>query len=165
MRCTRCGTQMTDNSGFCQNCGQAASTLGAGMVGQPATGAAVMSSGQTSTATALQPNIARLLCYILGFVTGIFFLVAEPYRRDAFVRFHAYQSIFLSVGGIVLRLALGMLLSFTPWTLWSLISTISSLVSLAVFLVFLLLMYKAYGNERFKLPVIGDLAERQAGQV
>ena len=164
MHCTRCGTQMIDNSGFCQNCGQASSTQGAGMVGQPATGAAVMSSAQTSTATALQPNIAGLLCYILGFVTGIFFLVAEPYRRDAFVRFHAYQSIFLSVGGIVLRFALGMLLSFTPWTLWSLISTMSSLVSLALFLLFLLLMYKAYGNERFKLPVIGDLAERQARQ-
>jgi uncharacterized membrane protein len=166
MHCTRCGTQMTDNSGFCQNCGQAASTLGAGMVGQPtATGAAVVSSAQTSTATALQPNIAGLLCYILGFVTGIFFLVAEPYRRDAFVRFHAYQSIFLSVGSIVLRLGVGVLLSIMPWSLWSLISTMSSLVSLAVFLVFLLLMYKAYGNERFKLPVIGDLAERQAGPV
>jgi uncharacterized membrane protein len=99
-----------------------------------------------------------------GFVTGIFFLVAEPYRRDAFVRFHAYQSIFLSVGGIVVRLGFGVLLSIMPWSLWSLINMMSSLVSLALFLVFLLLMYKAYGDERFKLPVIGDLAERQAGQ-
>jgi len=160
MHCTRCGTQLTDNSGFCQNCGQAA---GAGMVGQPtASGAAVVTNAQTSATTALQPNIAGLLCYILGFLTGIFFLVAEPYKRDPFVRFHAFQSIFVSVAAIVVRLGFGVLLSIMPWSLWSLISMISALVSLAFFLLFLLLMFKAYSNERFKLPVIGDLAERQA---
>jgi len=163
MHCTRCGAQIADNSGFCQKCGQAAGTGGAGFVGQPTgTGAVVVPNAQASATTALPSNIAGLLCYILGFISGIFFLVAEPYKRDSFVRFHAYQSIFVSLAGIVLHFALGVLLSCLPWTLWSLITTVSSLVSLAVFLVFLLLMYKAYSNERFKIPVIGDLAERQA---
>ncbi len=160
MHCTRCGTQLTDDSGFCQNCGQAAS---AGIVGHPtAPGTAVVTNGQTSATSALQPNIAGLLSYILGFLSGIFFLVAEPYKRDQFVRFHAFQSIFLSVAAIVVRLGCGVLLSIMPWSLWSLISMISALVSLAFFLLFLLLMFKAYSHERFKLPLIGDLAERQA---
>jgi uncharacterized membrane protein len=159
MNCTRCGTQMADNSGFCQKCGQAAGG-GTGIVGQPtAGGAAAVPTVQAST---LPSNIAGLLCYIVGFISGIFFLVAEPYKRDPFVRFHAFQSIFLSVAAIALHFALGVVMSLMPWSLWSLISMISSLVSLAVFLVFLLLMYKAYSNERFKLPVIGDLAERQS---
>ena len=160
MHCTSCGTQMTDNSGFCQNCGQAAR---AGILGQPtASGATVVPNAQTSATTAMAPNIAGLLSYILGFLSGIFFLVTEPYKRDPFVRFHAFQSIFLSVAAIVVRLGCGVLLSIMPWSLWSLISMISALVSLAFFLLFLLLMFKAYSNERFKLPVIGDLAERQA---
>ncbi len=164
MNCTRCGAQLTDNRGFCQKCGQAAGT-GAGMVGQPAAvGGGIVPGAQASATTSLQLNIAGLLCYILGFFTGIFFLVAEPYKRDPFVRFHAYQSIFLSVAWIVLHFAFGIMLSFLPWALWSLISMISSLVSLALFLVVLLLMFKAYNNDRFKLPVIGDLAEGQAGR-
>lgn len=163
MHCTRCGTQLTDNSGFCQNCGQAAGAAGAGMVAQPTvSGAAVVPNAHTSATAALQPNIAGLLCYILGFLTGIFSLVAEPYKRDPFVRLHAYQSIFVSVAAIVVRIGFGVLLSIMPWSLWSLISMVSALVLLAFFLLFLLLMFKAYSNERFKLPVIGDLAERQA---
>jgi uncharacterized membrane protein len=160
MHCTRCGTQLTDNSGFCQNCGQAAGT---GILGNPtASGAAVVPNAPTSATTTMASNIAGLLSYILGFLSGIFFLVAEPYKRDPFVRFHAFQSIFLSVAAIVVRLGFGVMLSIMPWSLWSLISMISALVSLAFFLLFLLLMFKAYSNERFKLPVIGDLAERQA---
>jgi len=163
MHCTHCGTQLTDNSGFCQNCGQAPGAAGSAMVGQPtASGAAVVPNAQTSATTAMASNIAGLLSYVLGFLSGIFFLVVEPYKRDPFVRFHAFQSIFLSVGAIVVRLGFGVLLSIMPWSLWSLISMVSALVSLAFFLLFLLLMFKAYSNERFKLPVIGDLAERQA---
>jgi uncharacterized membrane protein len=165
MHCTCCGAQLTDQSGFCQNCGQPAGAAVAGIAGQPSSaGAAVVPKTQASATTSLQPNIAGLLCYILGFITGIFFLVTEPYKRDPFVRFHAFQSIFLSVTWTVLHFAFSILLSFMPWSLWSVIGTISSLVSLALFLVVLLLIFKAYNNERFKLPVIGDLAERQAGQ-
>jgi uncharacterized membrane protein len=133
------------------------------MVGQPtASGAAVVPNAKSSASTAMASNVAGLLSYVLGFLSGIFFLVVEPYKRDPFVRFHAFQSIFLSVGAIVVRLGFGVLLSIMPWSLWSLISMVSALVSLAFFLLFLLLMFKAYSNERFKLPVIGDLAERQA---
>jgi len=154
MRCGNCGLEMISGAAFCPSCGRPA--------GQSWVGTESASRTSAVTSSGLQPNVAGSLCYLVGFITGIFFLVAEPYKRDPFVRFHAYQSIFVSVAAIVVRIGFGVLLSIMPWSLWSLISMVSALVLLAFFLLFLLLMFKAYSNERFKLPVIGDLAERQA---
>ena len=53
----------------------------------------------------MSSNVAGLLCYILGFITGIIFLVIEPYKNDKFVRFHAFQSIFFNVALIVFWIA------------------------------------------------------------
>ncbi|HEX2330469.1 MAG TPA: zinc-ribbon domain-containing protein [Candidatus Angelobacter sp.] len=144
--CPKCGTQVSAGSTFCQQCGApvaATSTVG-GAAPQPAVATSTMSS-----------NVAGLLCYILGFITGIIFLVIEPYKRDSFVRFHAFQSIFYSVACFIIRVALAAAL---PWSMWPLLG----LVSLALFAGWVFLMFKAYNNERFKFPVIGDLAEKQA---
>jgi len=130
---------------------------------QPAaSGAAAVPATPVSTSSSLQPNIAGALCYLAGFISGIFFLVAEPYKHDRFVRFHALQSIFLSVAWIVVYFALGILTSLLPLAMWRLVGAMSSLASLGFFLLVLFTMYKAYSNERFKVPVIGDLAEKQA---
>jgi uncharacterized membrane protein len=161
MHCTYCGAQLADNKGFCSSCGKAVTTAVEGTAPQSASGTG-SANAPGRNASSLQPNVAGLLSYLVGFISGIFFLVAEPYKHDAFVRFHALQSIFLSVVWIVVHFAIAMLMSFLPWTMWHLVATFSSLVSLALFCVALFLMYKAYSNERFKLPVIGDLAEKQA---
>jgi len=150
MRCGNCGVEMVPGSAFCASCGKPAN-LAASDPGGPA----VAFSG-------LQPNVAGALCYLGGFITGIVFLALQPYRQDHFVRFHAFQSIFLSAGWIVLHFALGMLLPLVPWTMWRLVASFSTLLSLAFGCAALWLMYKAYSHERFKLPVIGDFAERQA---
>lgn len=94
-------------------------------------------------------------------MTGILFLVLDPYRRDRFVRFHAFQSIFYSVAWIAVYIALGMVESLLPWSAWHFFSMLSTFMSLALLCIALWLMYRAYNNERFKLPVIGNLAERQ----
>ena len=162
MVCTYCGTRSQDNKGFCSNCGKATGPIMGAIAAPPASSGAAASPGaQAPVASALQLNIAGLLCYLVGFVTGIFFLVAEPYKHDSFVRFHAFQSIFLSVAWIVVHLALGMLMSVLPWSLWRLVALVSELASLAFFFLILFMMYKAYNTERFKLPVVGDLAEKQ----
>jgi len=150
MRCGNCGVEMVPGSAFCASCGKPAS-LAASEPGDPP----VAFSG-------LQPNIAGALCYPAGFITGIVFLALQPYGRDHFVRFHAFQSIFLSAGWMVLHFALGMLLPLLPWTMWHLVASLSTLVSLAFFCLALWLMYKAYSHERFKLPLIGDVAEKQS---
>ena len=112
-------------------------------------------------------NVAGLLTYILGFVTGIIFLVIEPYKNDKFVRFHAFQSIFFNVALIIFWVAytvlatiLGLLtLGFVALLMWG----VGLLLGLAIFLCWLFLMYKAYNNERYMIPFIGALAAKQAG--
>jgi len=108
-------------------------------------------------------NVAAALAYLVGFVTGIVFLAIEPYNKDPFVRFHAFQSIFLSVAyiafSVVWGVVFGMLFFLNLGFLWSLLA----LVRLAFLLLWLFTMYKAYKNERFSLPVIGPLAAKQAG--
>lgn len=102
------------------------------------------------TASGFDENVAGALCYALGFVTGIVFLMKEPTNR--FVRFHAWQStitfITLSVACVLLQSIpiLGMLMA------------VFLVIPLSAVL-WLILMFKAYQGERFKLPVIGDMAE------
>ncbi len=109
-------------------------------------------------------NMAAALCYLLGLLTGILFLVLEPYNKDKTIRFHAFQSIFFNVALIVVDIALIIVVNILvhiPFLGW-LIFLIFPIFGLAIFCLWLFLMYKAYNNEKFKLPIIGDLAEKQA---
>ena len=109
-------------------------------------------------------NVAGMLCYLVGWITGVIFLVLDPYKNDKFVRFHAFQSIFFNVGLIAVYIALffvGIIL--TVMHLGLLMLPIWLILGLGVFAAWIFLMFKAYNNEKFKLPFIGDLAEKQAG--
>ena len=110
-------------------------------------------------------NVAALLTYLAGFITGIIFLVIEPYKNDRFVRFHAFQSIFFSVAYLVIKIAWGIVFGslFLAGALWPMLSFSWVVFRLGFFVLWLFLMFKAYNNERFMLPVIGDLAAKQAG--
>lgn len=108
---------------------------------------------QTSS-MGLEQNIAGLLCYLAGFITGIIFYVIE--KENHFVRFHAMQSmiVFLSI------FVISIVLSFIPvigWVLGLLIAPVS-------FILWIFLMYKAYQNELYKLPFVGDIAEQQVNK-
>jgi len=163
--CAKCGAQLNAGSGFCGACGAAVSgqsvttTTGAASAPAPAQPAAA-STGMTN-------NVAGALCYLVGFITGIVFLVLEPYNKNRFVRFHAFQSIFFSAVCIVFSMIWSWIfvsLLFTPGIgLWGLISLIWLVVRLAMFAAWIFLMYKAYNNQEFKLPIIGDIAAKQAG--
>jgi len=116
-------------------------------------------------AAGLEENVVAAVCY-LGFVlTGILFLVIEPYNHNPTIRFHAFQSIFfwlaVIIGGMVLSMISFVILAL-PFVGW----IISFLLSLAYWLgavvLWLYLMYKAYNRERVVLPVIGPWAEKQA---
>lgn len=107
----------------------------------------------------LANNVASALCYLLGFITGAIFLALSPYNRDKTIRFHAFQSIFLSVGLFVFNIALGIILGFLPFGVGLFLGP---LISLAYIGLWLFMMWKAYQNEMIKLPIVGDLAARQA---
>lgn len=108
----------------------------------------------------LTSNIIGALCYLVSPITAIIFLVIDPYNKDRFVRFHAWQSIFYAVAWVVLKIALGVLYFILPNFL---VGMMSSLIGLGFFIGWIWLMIQAYQNKREKLPVIGDLAEQQAG--
>ena len=123
--------------------------------------------GQPQPAAAgMEENVASALCYLLSFITGIIFLVLEPYSKNKAVRFHAFQAIFFGVACIVVNIVMmivsGILHSILSYTLWFIPSMLSLGVSLCMLCAWLFLMYKAYNREHFKIPVLGDLAEKQA---
>lgn len=112
-------------------------------------------SDQGVSSTGLQANLAGLLCYILGPITGLVFILIE--RSNGFVRFHAWQALFTFGGLLVVSVVLS-LLRFIPLLPW-LLSLLLSFVALVLWIV---MMVKAYQGERFALPVVGELAEKQA---
>ena len=106
-----------------------------------------------------------MLAYIT-IIPAIVFLVIEPYNRNKFVRFHCFQNLFFFVGVIVLEIAVGILsaiLRLIPVIGWMVTVLLWPLLGLAIFAVWILLMIKAYQHQIYKLPFIGDLAEKQAG--
>lgn len=104
------------------------------------------------TSLGMEPNVSGLLSYILGLVSGIIFYVLE--KENKFVRFHAMQSIIVSAVFFVLSMALG----FIPIIGW----VLALPVSIVGLLLWVLLMVKAYQGEYFKLPVVGEIAEKNS---
>jgi uncharacterized membrane protein len=154
--CPNCGSQATGT--FCPNCG---TSLGGAPPPPPNTGTAPnagYAAPQAVSAAGLTDNVAGALCYLFTFITGIIFLVLAPYNQNKFVRFHAFQSIFLFVAWIALSILLGLLAVVTH----GLGVLLYPLLSLAGFVLWLYMMFSAYNGKRIKLPLVGDLAEKQA---
>jgi uncharacterized membrane protein len=108
-------------------------------------------------------NVGAMLTYIpfAGWIIAIIFLVIEPYKSDRFVRFHAFQSVFLAVFSVILYWAMSLFVGLSLGLLWPL----WWLIRLAVFLLWLFMMYKAYNSERYQLPIIGPMAAKQSGSM
>jgi len=106
-------------------------------------------------------NVASALAYVLGFVTGILFLIIPPYNQNRTVRFHAFQSIFFHVAVIAFYMAASILFGIMRFFLF--LPFLWPLVALASFIVWIYLIVSAYQGRRVVLPVIGDLAAKQAG--
>lgn len=113
------------------------------------------------TSMGLDENVEGALCYLLGFITGIVFLVME--KDSKFVKFHAVQSIIISLALWAFNMVITSILfaAFT-YSMWGMVAMISSLISLIALIVWIMLMLKAYQGEKFKLPIVGDIAEKQS---
>lgn len=120
-----------------------------------------------AAAGGLQPNVAGALAYLVGLVTGIIFLVLEPFKNDRFVRFHAFQSIFfhvLWIGFWIAWTVIGIVLGAVSHGLFFIIQVpVHLLIWLGGFCIWLYMMYSAYQGKMVQLPVIGPLAAKQAG--
>jgi uncharacterized membrane protein len=113
----------------------------------------------------MQDNVASALCYVLGLITGIVFLVMEPYSRNRAVRFHAFQSIFLNVAVIAVDIVIGIFFRIVLYTFGFaglLTGVLWPLFGLACFALWLYLIFSAYQGKTVLLPLIGPLAQKQA---
>jgi len=111
-----------------------------------------MSETKGKTSLGMEQNIEGLLCYVLGWVTGIIFLLLE--KENKFVRFHAVQSIVVFGAYTVIAI----ILSFIPVVGW----IILWILGVLAFILWIVLMVKAYQGQMYKLPVAGDIAEKNS---
>ncbi len=156
--CGKCGTQVNEGTAFCSRCGAPVAAAAAPKA-HPFLRCRTHRRGRPWRRMSRDCSVT-----CSAFITGIIFLVLEPYKNDRFVRFHAFQSIFFSVALTVFWIVWTNLFWLIPFGfLMTLFGLIGMLVWLAVLGLWLFLMFKAYNGERFMIPVIGDLAAKQAG--
>ena len=114
----------------------------------------------------MSENVAGLLCYALGWITGIIFFVID---KRPYVRFHAAQSIVVFGGLHIINIAIGIvfgagIMMFGGFGAFGLGAALYGLVSLVAFVLWIILMVKAYQGEKFEVPVAAGIAKSFAGQ-
>jgi uncharacterized membrane protein len=144
---------------FCKACGQEIGTAtfcpkcGASQGAAPAPASAAPAAPAASPTEGLQENVAGLLCYLLGWVTGIIFLLID---KRPWVKFQAAQSIVVFGGLTVLRIALafmgGLFGGFFGWGLFAILGLVGVIL-------WIMLMVKAYQHETFRVPIAADIAD------
>jgi uncharacterized membrane protein len=144
---------VADNAGFCPSCGAAQG------------GASAVTPSNAMTQTGMKENVAGLLCYVFGWVTGLIFFFID---KRSFVQFHAKQSIVLFGGlhliGIALGLVFGLSLVTGGRTGFSFGFALYHLLQLVSLILWIVCMIKAFQGERFRVPVAADLADKFFGK-
>jgi len=149
--CPHCAAQMPDSAAFCPGCGRAmyVTPRAQGNVG------------------VFSEKIAGALAYVT-FVPAVVLLLVQPYNKNRYVRFHALQCLWFWVAGLALGIAVkfvSLILFIIPALGPLLVMLVATVLFLGIFVIWVVLLVKALGGEAFKLPWIGELAERQAGAV
>jgi len=148
--CKACGQEI-GTATFCPKCGANQSAAAAPAPPPAAAPAASPTEG-------LQENVAGLLCYVLGWLTGIIFLLID---KRPFVKFHAAQSIVVFGGLTVIRIVLLFMHGFVGggFVSWGFVGLLGLLVGLVTLVLWILLMVKAYQHESFRVPIAADIAD------
>ena len=145
--CGKCGSSVADGVAYCPQCGAP--------LGASASAPAVAVPAGT---TGLQENVAGTLCYLLGFITGIIFLLID---KRPLVRFHAAQSIVVFGALQVASWAVEVMFGSHLIGIFS----VYRLIALVEFVLWLVLIIKAFQGERFRVPLAADVAEQLFGKV
>src|SRR5580700_10528602 len=155
--CTKCRTAVADNAGFCPSCGAPQAPAGSAAPSG-------LTNATSSATSGMAENVAGLLCYALGWVTGLVFYFID---KRPFVRFHAAQSIVLFGGLNIISYALGAFWGMSILTGgvggFTMGLLLFRIIDLVAFVLWILLMVKAYQGERFRVPIAADLAEKFFG--
>jgi uncharacterized membrane protein len=149
--CSKCGSEVAAGAGFCPKCGEAQSG-----------GAAVV---QQSAQPGMAENVAGLLCYLFGWVTGLIFFLID---KRPFVRFHAAQSMVVFGGLHIISIALGIffgagMMFRGGFGAFGMGAMLYGLINLVALILWILLMVKAYQHEKFEVPIAAGIAKGFAG--
>ncbi len=159
MFCSKCGTENPAGASLCSKCG---ATLGSEAT-------PVKTVGKSpETSAGLAPNIAGLLCYIGLWISGVVFLVIE--KKSKFVKFHAWQSIMtfgiLSVAQIIVSRIVAAIGAVTfSFGLIAVAGILSTIIWVLTTILWIILMIQAWNGKMWKLPGVGNWAEKQANKV
>ena len=178
MQCPVCHNEVSPQSAFCNSCGAPLTAAGGAAAGSSAppppsytnvppaystVPPAYTAAPPVATSSGLSENAAAAIAY-LTIIPAIIFLVLEPYNRMPLVRFHSWQSIGLCLASFVLQAIITfgeMMMHFIPGIIL-LFTLVHFVIGVGLFLVWLFIILKASKGEWYKLPVIGDFAEKQA---
>jgi len=152
--CNQCGADVAGVK-FCSKCGapvEASPAAGS----SPSEGAATAGAGSSSD---VSQNIAAALAYITP--VAIVLLLIDPYKSNRFVRFHSFQSIFYFLATFAVYIVFGVLSAILAIIGAGFLAFFFPVLQLLFFVLWILLVIKAYQGQTFKLPVIGDLAQKQ----
>lgn len=160
--CAKCGADAGTGQ-FCPKCGAPmAAAAGGGSAAAGGYSAASSPGAGVQTDGGLSDNVAGALAYFT-IIPAIIFLVIDPFKTRRFVRFHSFQCLFLAAAAFAFWIIFGVLataLSFMGGGI--LIGMLSFLVQIGIIVVWFIAVIKAYQGQEFRLPVIGDLAAKQA---
>jgi uncharacterized membrane protein len=150
--CGACGAEV-GGAAFCPKCGAA---QGSGAASSAPVAVASPTAG-------MEENVAGLLCYIFGWISGLIFLLID---KRPFVKFHAAQSIAFNIAVFAVYIAfaiisffLTMITAMLHFPVGFLTVFLLPVIGIAVLITWIYLMFKAYNHEKFKLPIIGNMVE------
>jgi uncharacterized membrane protein len=152
--CVQCGNKVGDADAFCRKCGAR----------QNVSSAAAPPKAHDPF-SGISPRTASLLCYVpwVGWIAAIVVLASDRFRRQAQVRFHAFQGLYIFVAWLMVEWVIAPVIAITDWGL-GLHHLGARLLQLVIFAAWIFMMIKVSHDETYKLPIIGDLAERSVSE-
>jgi uncharacterized membrane protein len=151
--CTTCGSQVADVDVYCANCGSR----------QAETAAAAGTSGN-SFLNNVSPRTAAMACYIpfVGWIPAIVVLAADRFQRNRTVRFHAFQGLYLLVAWLLVDWVIDPFLHALPGP--GSMMFVGMALRLAIFGAWIFMIIKTSQEQFFRLPLLGELAERSVAE-
>jgi uncharacterized membrane protein len=147
--CCQCGFKVSATDAYCGRCGAK----------QPG-----VAPPPPSLFTNLTARNAALLCYIpvIGWIPAIVVLASERFKQDRTVRFHAFQGLYLFVAWLLVDWAIGPFFAMVPGHAFR--SGVTGILKALLFLAWIFMIVKTSQNETYRLPVVGELAERSLSE-
>lgn len=144
--CCQCGCQVSEADIYCPRCGAR----------QPVTGR------RAPGMEGLSPRAASVLCYVpfVGWLGAIIVLASERFRQDRVVRFHAFQGLYLFVAYLIVDWVVGPLFRMLPGMHFR----VDKLLNLGLLAVWIFMIIKTSQDQRYALPIVGELAEKSASE-